>query len=371
MLQYYGILGMPHSWGFVAQFLLVALQKRGVSLKCISTNALKSIHTDLIPSVLTDAAEKKALETDVSLSYTIPTNLPKIKAAHRIHIYNYETTVLPKGFADLMNTHAHLILPSSTFSYNIFRDNGVDEEKMAVVPHGIDPSMFHPSFPPLRFKNIAPEKFKFLMVGSPHWRKGHDILLRAYLEEFRNDKDVVLIIKTSMNSLEKKNRIHVDFKVLFDKLHRRYDYPWPEIKLIGEKLDYLGGLYTYADALVLPSRTEGFSLTPLEAVASKLPVITTRYGGHLDYLNDDNCYLIDCDIVPAPNYMQYIASHSDARMAEPRVPHLRQLMRKVKTDYEDAQAKAGLAYTQCVPSLTWDNAADRILSLIRERGWAI
>ncbi|MFP4445453.1 MAG: glycosyltransferase family 4 protein, partial [Desulfosudaceae bacterium] len=272
MLQYYGILGMPHSWGFVAQFLLVSLLKKGIDLQCISTNALKGIHTELHSALVTDPAKRRNLVTDVSLSYTVPPNLAKIRASHKILLYNYETTILPEGFAEAMNTGAELILPSSWFSYDIFRDNGVDPDKMAVFPLGYDRAMFNPSFPPLRFKNIDTEKFKFLMVGSPHWRKGHDVLLRAYIEEFRHDKDVVLIVKSSMNSHERQSHIHVNFTALFDELRSRYDYPWPEIKLIGHKIDYLARLYTCADALVLPTRTEGFSLTPLEAIACKVPV---------------------------------------------------------------------------------------------------
>ncbi len=371
MLQYYGILGMPHSWGFVAQFLLVSLLKKGIDLQCISTNALKGIHTELHSALVTDPAKRRNLVTDVSLSYTVPPNLAKIRASHKILLYNYETTILPEGFAEAMNTGAELILPSSWFSYDIFRDNGVDPDKMAVFPLGYDRAMFNPSFPPLRFKNIDTEKFKFLMVGSPHWRKGHDVLLRAYIEEFRHDKDVVLIVKSSMNSHERQSHIHVNFTALFDELRSRYDYPWPEIKLIGHKIDYLARLYTCADALVLPTRTEGFSLTPLEAIACKVPVITTRYGGHLDYLNADNSYLIDCAPVPAPPQAQYLTYHPEALMGEPRIHHLRQLMRQVKTDYEQARAKAQRAYDQCAGTLTWDHAADRLLSLVRERGWKI
>ena len=121
----------------------------------------------------------------------------------------------------------------------------------------------------------------------------------------------------------------------------------------------------------MPSRGEGFSLTPLEALACKLPVITTRWGGHLDYLDDDNCYLIDCHLKKAPKEVQYYVFNPEAQMAEPEVKHLRQLLREVKEDYPQAQKKADRAYTQWADKLTWEAAAQQIFSLINERGWDI
>ncbi len=371
MLQYYGILGMPHSWGVVAQFLLVELMRKGVQIKCISTNNLKGIHTELVPAVIKKKQEALDLETNVSLSYTLPENLKKIKSKHKILLFNYETTIMPDGFADLMNQNADLILPSSNFSYNIFKENGVAEKKMRVLHHGFDRALFNPGFKPLIVNNIDPEKFKFLMVGLPHARKGHDILLKAYIEEFRHDEDVVLIIKTTMYSNEKKTHVHVDFNKLFEDLNRKYNYKWPEIKIIDRKLDYLAELYTYADAMVLPTRSEGFSLTPLEAIACKLPVITTRYGGHLDFLNEENSYLIDYEIRKAPKEVQYHTYKPDALMAEPDIEHLKKLMRQVKNNYKEAKEKAETAFQQCSEKFTWENAALNILDMIKERGWEI
>jgi glycosyltransferase involved in cell wall biosynthesis len=371
MLQYYGMLGMPHSWAVVAQFLLVELQKLGVNLKCISTNPLKGIHTDLIPTIITNAQQKASLKTNVSLSYTIPPNLSKIQARHKIIIFNYEFDILPKSFVDILNSEADLILPSSVFTHTLFANSGVAKEKMEILPHGYDPRMFHPDFPPLKVKNIAPDKFKFLIVASPHWRKGHDILLTAYLEEFKHDEDVVLLIKTAMLSNEKISHQHVNFNALFNELKPRHANPWPDIKMIGHKMDYLAPLYTLADALVLPSRGEGFSLTPLEAVACKLPVITTRFGGQMDYLTNQNSYLIDYQMKKAPKEMQYFTFNPNARMAEPDVNHLRKLMRQVKNDHDTAKQKAELAYKQCAESLTWPRVAETLLSMIQKRGWKI
>ncbi len=52
--------------------------------------------------------------------------------------------------------------------------------------------------------------------------------------------------------------------------------------------------YLSSDVLVLPTRTEGFSMTIFQAVASGLPVVTTRIRAAADYLSEpDNCLWIE------------------------------------------------------------------------------
>lgn len=368
MLQYYGMLGLPHSWGFVAQALLLEFHKRGIKLTCRSTNKADGVHPNLAPTVLPYASEVKS---DVSFSYTIPSNLKFITAKHKIVIANSDNTILPPDWNKLFNDEAHLVLPSSQFAYDILKENGVKKERMVVVPHGYNPELYHPD---VKHQGIdAPgldTKFKFLMVAAPHWRKGHDIMLKAFIEEFKDDKDVVLIIKSSMNSHEQLTHFHVNFDKLIAELKRSYKYEWPMIRLISTPIPSLAGLYKYADAVVLPSRAECFSLTMLESAMVKTPVITTEYGGHLDFLNQDNSYLIDYVVRKCPPEGQYHQFTPNSLIAEPSREHLRQLMRHVKNNPQEAKQKAELCYEQN-KHLTWQNAADQILKLIEERGWKI
>lgn len=57
--------------------------------------------------------------------------------------------------------------------------------------------------------------------------------------------------------------------------------------------DGLVALYNSCDAIVLPTRAEGWSLPIPEAMACELPVIVTAYSAPLDYLDSDLAYLID------------------------------------------------------------------------------
>ena len=368
MLNYYGMLGKPHSWSEVAQSLLLEFHKRGIQLVCRSTNQPDGIHPTLAPFVVPFNTN---IQSETSFSYTIPSNLKSINAKHKIVIANSDNTILPPGWAQLYNNDAHLVLPSSQFAYDILEQNGVRKERMAIVPHGYNPEIFNPNVLPQGIG--APEldsKFKFLMVAAPHWRKNHLGMLKAYIEEFKDDKDVVLILKSSMNSHEQKAHFHVDFEKMIQDLKKTYKYEWPAIRLISTSVPSLAGLYKYADALVLPSTTECFSLTVLEAAMVKTPVITTEYGGHLDFLNQDNSYLIDYVVRKCPPEGQYHQFVPNSLIAEPDHNHLKQLMRHVKNNPEEAKQKAELCYEQN-RGLTWSSAANQILKLIEDRRWKL
>ena len=56
-------------------------------------------------------------------------------------------------------------------------------------------------------------------------------------------------------------------------------------------------LYRAADALVFPSVKEGFGLVVLEAMASGIPVVTSRIAPFTEYLGDDDVFWCEPDDV--------------------------------------------------------------------------
>ncbi len=53
-----------------------------------------------------------------------------------------------------------------------------------------------------------------------------------------------------------------------------------------------------ADCYVSLHRAEGFGLTMAEAMCLGKPVIATRYGGNLEFMNDRNSWLVDATMIP-------------------------------------------------------------------------
>ncbi len=90
------------------------------------------------------------------------------------------------------------------------------------------------------------------------------------------------------------------------------------------------------DCYVSLHRSEGFGLTPAEAMALGKPVIATGYSGNLDYMTPRNARLVDYELVPiGPGNAPYPA---DGEWASPSVEHAAHLMREVFDDPSAARA---------------------------------
>ncbi|MBV9334353.1 MAG: methyltransferase domain-containing protein [Solirubrobacterales bacterium] len=84
------------------------------------------------------------------------------------------------------------------------------------------------------------------------------------------------------------------------------------------------------DCYVSLHRSEGFGLTPAEAMYLGKPVIATRYSGNLDYMTDRNSYLVDYEMRPiGEGNFPYPA---DGEWADPNREHAATLMREVVND---------------------------------------
>ena len=360
-ILYRGILGSTHSWAVVGGELCLALSRIGYDVGVQCTNKESEIINPELRQLVYRANER----APIGLGYTIPRNLRLFNTDKKICIYNYETTIMPPGWIKDMNQVADLILPSSKFAREIFIQNGATPSKTFVLPHGVDTSIYNPLIPPYDYKT---EKFKFLCVAQPHARKGLDILLKAYAEEFASTENVVLIIKTSL--VDDRRRAHYEISV--KELLRNFQdtHAMPEVRLLTERMDSLAGLYTGANCFVLPTRSECFCIPALEAAACKLPVIITGYGGQTDFATSTNSYLIPYKMAEAPRSMQYWHFDPRGKISEPDINHLRALMRHVFNNREESKKRAELAYEQVIPRFTWDNVAQQLINLIKQQGWS-
>jgi len=53
--------------------------------------------------------------------------------------------------------------------------------------------------------------------------------------------------------------------------------------------------YGWGDCFVFPSRGEGFGLTPMEAAACKIPVISSNNSGLSDFITDETAFVVPTD----------------------------------------------------------------------------
>jgi len=98
-------------------------------------------------------------------------------------------------------------------------------------------------------------------------------------------------------------------------------------------------LHRRGDFVVSLCRSEGWWLGAVDASAHGSPVVTTGYGGHLDYL-EGSPHLVRFDVVPVQDPAGYPSYAPNQHWAEPDLDHGAELLREVMADPRRARARA-------------------------------
>lgn len=206
-----------------------------------------------------------------------PTNLAMIKA-------------LPEASkkADIVHT-----------SCNISKENllgwGVPQDKLVVVPLGIDLDIFRPVSLEQKVSirkelGLPPDK---IIIGSfqkdgagwgeglePKWVKGPDIFITV-IERLKTDYDIfVLLIGPARGYIKRElDRIGVPYKHFFLRNYRE-----------------IPRYYNALDLYLVTSRAEGGPKAILESMATGVPLVSTRVGMAPDIVKDgDNGLLVEVE----------------------------------------------------------------------------
>jgi len=232
-----------------------------------------------------------------------------------LHHFAWEESGFPETWVNNFNKHLHGITCLSSHVKKIMIDHGV-KVPMIVSGCGVDHWERVVTDPIYRIKA---KPFRFLHVSSCFPRKGADALLKAYGQAFKADDPVTLVIKTFANP---HNEIHL---WLSEQQKGRDDFP--DVLIIEDDLtqSQLKSLYQQCDVMVLPSRAEGFGLPMAEAMLSGLPVITTAWGGQLDFCNEKTAWLVDYEFKLTTSHFGLF----DSVWAEPSIQHLSKTMHNI------------------------------------------
>lgn len=215
-------------------------------------------------------------------SMTVPSDVTH--AGRKISYTMIESSSLHKDYCEKLNLMDELWVPSN-FGKSLMQRSNI-HPPIYVMPLGVDVNRYKPDCGTIDFGSST-RKFRFLCVSRYSMRKGFDILLKAFMDEFSGDEDVSLILVTNplntqavMNGgniiLENFNNIKSTVKKSENDLPHilLYTKPMPERDMPK--------IYNSCHAYVLISRGEGFSLTPIEAASCGLPVIASNVTAHTE-----------------------------------------------------------------------------------------
>jgi glycosyltransferase involved in cell wall biosynthesis len=174
-----------------------------------------------------------------------------------------------RAFADAAGRAAAIIADSDSTAAALTTRCGVAPERITVVPLGIGDGFHRPPDPERSARlaaaaGVEPKEFA-LFVGQVNVRKNLTVVLRALA---RLDGGFPLVVAGSEGPGAAAVRAEIDRLGLHDR-----------VRFLGfVPDDDLPALMAAARVLVHPARSEGFGLTPLEAMAVGTPTIVTDGG---------------------------------------------------------------------------------------------
>jgi hypothetical protein len=258
-----------------------------------------------------------------------------LNATRNVNMTVWESNKIPEVWTSLHRKYktTATIVPCK-WNQEVFSAEGLNSYHL---PHVISENIVDPKpiagFP-LNLDNM------FVTFSMSQWihRKGFDALVRAFCMEFNGTPDAILILKTYISAMNtsqfdmKSQSKHVQNSIVETKRGVLKNGKPSDAKIVALcnllPFDNISWLYSKSDVFALATRGEGFGLTISEAIMHAKPVIVPDFGGHIDYVDQENNYLFsghDHPYIGDPTY------DYDMNWYEPDIIDLR---KKLRTAYD-------------------------------------
>jgi glycosyltransferase involved in cell wall biosynthesis len=274
-------------------------------------------------------AERGAQDVNIVIQQTTPNEMEPKEGCFNVGIFCWETDRIPEEWVHQLNRMDLILVPCD--------DNLMTARKCGVmtpiekVHYSCDVDKYS-ELPAPFVTPGADDAFKFLAVCQYSKKKGLDPLLKAYLSEFGDHDNTLLILKTYFGPRDgeaEARKMNEIINVMKRALRlKRY----PRIQLIHQVLDFsdIERLYATADCYCLPSRGEGWGVPHFDALGYGLPAIATRGTGPEEFITPEcgwlvNSHMSPCVDMPHPHDFMYTAKDN---WHEPQVNDLKRTMRE-------------------------------------------
>jgi len=239
-----------------------------------------------------------------------------------------------------------------------------DLQRVSAIQPGVNLSIFKPR----KQQNLEfsrKNKFKFFSIGKWDSRKNQKMALEAFCEEFSPEENVELycmwhnpfltgsFLPEALGSLSNKHKI--------------YTKEQPENSTVflvnpAQSFFQLARIYNDMHCGIFPFKSEASGLRLLECMTTGMPCIAANYSVVTEYVNEKNCYLLNnLETATINKDKQYAGLKGNWKT--PDKNELRKTMRKVFSNYKEAQLKGQTAAVE-MKRFFWWNSANKLLNCI-------
>ncbi|APH06596.1 glycosyltransferase [Bacillus weihaiensis] len=343
--------------GLVSEENSLAIVNKNIMSRLEKNNQFKFAMQDgsQLPPSSSDVSN--TIHQDFFISHHWPPRLSKpSNTNYWISFIPWEFGAIPTSWYIPMKYEVDEIWVYSHYNKECYSKSGIPEEKINVIPLGVDESVYHPNVEPAYFEED--DRFRFLYVGGTISRKGFDLLLEAYTEEFTSDDAVCLVIKDNGTETHYKG---ITLEQRVDEITSRPNAP--AIVYMNEHLstNQLASLYTSCHCSVFPYRGEGFCLPIAESMACATPVIAPNLGPAVEILGEE--YPLFIESTTKTHEIRKVSHLETIDFPWWIEPNRQDLKKKMRYAYENKKelVKIGEKYSVKVTSTyNWNKTIDTI-----------
>lgn len=349
-VNYLGLIRSPVSWAKIGRELCFELENI-CDLSIVEQKGMLFDPDFSITNKIKNSIYKKR-NTDLEISFIYPPLYKRILGDIKIGGLVYETTLLPQKWVDNINSNLDYLWLPNNFNKKIALDSGVTVP-IIIAPYGINRKIFFMSKDHKKLK----DSFDFLCIAMPQKRKALKELIKAFYIAFPDKNEVNLTIK--MPYLKKKFPFEYSKDEIFENIkdHR------VRIVIESSSDEEIRMFLWNSDCYIQPSMSEGFGMVLLEAIACGLPVISTTFGGPSEFLNTNNSFIIEHEVINAKE-IQYDNHSVHAKIGR---PILDSIVKNMRTAYEDRKMlkRKSENAMKILKDYSWKITADKLLSHIQ------
>lgn len=228
----------------------------------------------------------------------------------------------------------------------------------AVVPEGVDGSIFHAGVVPYPLERG--DETVFINVGKWEKRKGQEELVSAFNKAFEPSDPVTLVLVCYNPFQESINEYWRDLCTR-SKLAEKIMVCHGRLESQAE----IAALMAAADCGVFPARAEGWNLDLLEMMSVGKPVIATDYSAHTEYCTPENCNLIKIDRLEIADDGYFFHGEGKwAHLGDAQEEQLIHYMRSVHQLKQSGHLLTNTAGLETARKFSWHNSVRQLMEVI-------